>query len=237
MQFPLGARTFALISVIGSALGAAAIARAQGLDVQQKAVIEMITDTADRICGGVSETSDASIKQIKGDVKAQLTGLASKLVDVGFTEGGNITNDETEGVLQTDLATALRDNEACKLSVLETLASKLLRSEPPPPSANGVPPTGVSAPVAPKGPTRPPEYGAQKSDANALVVPKSTASMSCDELWHERNAIYARNGYCFKTQKAVATFGKGCFAPYGELQGSDKNHVTEISISERQKGC
>jgi len=61
--------------------------------------------------------------------------------------------------------------------------------------------------------------------------------MSCDELWHERNAVYARNGYCFKTQKAIAAFGKSCFPPYGELGGADKNRVTEISLWERQKGC
>jgi hypothetical protein len=93
-------------------------------------------------------------------------------------------------------------------------------------SAAAVPPTGAPLPTADAAP--PP---------NLSVAPASPASMSCDELWHERNAVYARNGYCFKTQKAISTFGKSCFPPYGGLQGPEKNHVTEIRIWEQQKGC
>src|ERR1700682_5603994 len=51
---------------------------------------------------------------------------------------------------------------------------------------------------------------------------KDAASMSCDQLWHARNVIYARNGYCFRTPRALATFGRGCFPPYGELGGWDE---------------
>jgi hypothetical protein len=69
------------------------------------------------------------------------------------------------------------------------------------------------------------------------VSQKSGASMSFDELWQERNAIYARNGYCFKTAKAIAAFGKSCFPPYGALQGPGRNRVAEISIWEKQKAC
>jgi hypothetical protein len=37
------------------------------------------------------------------------------------------------------------------------------------------------------------------------------AAQSCDQLWYERNSIYKQEGYCFKTQRAIAAFGNaGC---------------------------
>jgi hypothetical protein len=41
--------------------------------------------------------------------------------------------------------------------------------------------------------------------AAGLVPPAAAqdpAGMSCNALWTERNSIYARNGYCFKTARA-----------------------------------
>lgn len=61
--------------------------------------------------------------------------------------------------------------------------------------------------------------------------------MSCGDLWYARNAIYARNGYCFKTDRAIATFGRGCFAPYGDLSGSEQRQVSELKRWESRKGC
>jgi len=63
------------------------------------------------------------------------------------------------------------------------------------------------------------------------------ASMSCDDLWYARNAIYARNGYCFKTPRAQAVFGLGCFPPYGQLRGWEKSRVNELQMWESRKGC
>jgi hypothetical protein len=60
---------------------------------------------------------------------------------------------------------------------------------------------------------------------------------SCDELWKERNSIYADNGYCFTTEKAIAVFGHGCFPPYGRLSALDRNLVAEVESWERRKGC
>ena len=61
--------------------------------------------------------------------------------------------------------------------------------------------------------------------------------MSCNELWYARNAIYARNGYCFNTERARAVFGAGCFPPYGQLSGWERNRVNELQMWERRKGC
>jgi hypothetical protein len=66
---------------------------------------------------------------------------------------------------------------------------------------------------------------------------QDAASMSCDALWHARNAIYARNGFCFKTDRARAAFGPGCFPPYGQLHGWEHDRVNELQTWEARKGC
>jgi hypothetical protein len=66
---------------------------------------------------------------------------------------------------------------------------------------------------------------------------QDAAYMSCGELWYARNAIYARRGYCFKTDRAIQTFGAGCFPPYGQLGGWEKSRVDDLQYWERRKGC
>lgn len=61
--------------------------------------------------------------------------------------------------------------------------------------------------------------------------------LSCSELWYKRNEIYARNGYCFKTPRALAVFGRGCFPPYGAMSGWEKRRVNELQYWEARKGC
>jgi hypothetical protein len=157
MEFPLRSRTIALLSLMGASLAAPAPANAQTVDDQQKAVIEVIISTAHSLCYDVATASRTKAEGVKGDVKAQLTGLASKIADIGLTGAGDITDSETEGVLQTDLAAALKDSAACKTHVLDTLASKLLSPQPAPPPkpapppTNGAPRTEVSAPAVPTG--------------------------------------------------------------------------------------
>lgn len=66
---------------------------------------------------------------------------------------------------------------------------------------------------------------------------QNPAAMSCSELWYARNAIYARKGYCFKTDRARAVFGPGCFPPYGALNQWEQRRVNELQYWERVKGC
>jgi hypothetical protein len=63
------------------------------------------------------------------------------------------------------------------------------------------------------------------------------SAYSCEALWHERNAIYARNGYCFKTERAIAEFGAGCFPPFGRLSGREADRVRQVQYWERSNGC
>jgi len=62
-------------------------------------------------------------------------------------------------------------------------------------------------------------------------------AMNCGQLWHARNAIYAAKGYCFKTARAKAAFGRRCYPPYGQLSGGDQGKVNAITSIERAKGC
>lgn len=57
-------------------------------------------------------------------------------------------------------------------------------------------------------------------------------NLSCDELWYARNYIYSEAGFCFKTSRAISTFGKACFAPYGKLNDQQKTFVDQISGAE-----
>ena len=66
---------------------------------------------------------------------------------------------------------------------------------------------------------------------------QDAGAMSCDQLWYARNAIYARNGYCFQTPRAQAVFGRGCFPPYGRLGGWEQERVQELQMWERRRGC
>lgn len=63
------------------------------------------------------------------------------------------------------------------------------------------------------------------------------AGLSCQQLWYERNAIFARNGYCFSSPRAIAVFGKGCKPPFGELPSNLKFVVQEIKQWEAYRGC
>jgi YARHG domain len=78
-----------------------------------------------------------------------------------------------------------------------------------------------------------------------IAVPPATAqglwSLSCGDLWYKRNAIYARNGYCFKTNRARRVFGNAGCAFYAEgdvpMSHRERQLVATIRDIEREKGC
>ncbi len=67
------------------------------------------------------------------------------------------------------------------------------------------------------------------------------SSMSCGDLWYRRNEIFARNGYCFKTERAIRVFGnQGCrFEVESDvpLSRAEREEVEIIRSIERRKGC
>jgi len=81
--------------------------------------------------------------------------------------------------------------------------------------------------------------------ASPVTAPETTeanaqnryARMTCGQLWQARNAIYARRGYCFETERARRVFGPGCFPPYGRLSPDEQEEVSLIEAYERDRGC
>lgn len=63
------------------------------------------------------------------------------------------------------------------------------------------------------------------------------AQLSCAQLWYERNAILARHGYCFRSERGVAAFGPGCKPPYGKLPANLNQVVNGIKGWEQRRGC
>jgi hypothetical protein len=70
----------------------------------------------------------------------------------------------------------------------------------------------------------------------------STAyAQSCFDLWVQRNSIYKRAGYCFKTSRAIRYFGNGgCSYDYeGDLplSSGERAQIARILGMERRMGC
>jgi YARHG domain len=66
-------------------------------------------------------------------------------------------------------------------------------------------------------------------------------AQSCEDLWYERNSIYKEAGYCFKTRRAISTFGNaGC--QYDSeyqlpLSRGQRARIQYIVRMERELGC
>ena len=65
--------------------------------------------------------------------------------------------------------------------------------------------------------------------------------LGCQPLWEMRNWIYKERGYCFRTQKAIETFGNaGCLhddAAQVPLNAVERHNVQAIKSAEAKKGC
>ncbi|GJD60674.1 YARHG domain-containing protein [Methylobacterium frigidaeris] len=66
-------------------------------------------------------------------------------------------------------------------------------------------------------------------------------AQSCDEFWYQRNMIYKEAGYCFRTAKAIRSFGNaGC--RYDDqadvpLSARLRAEIAEIASMERAMRC
>ena len=71
----------------------------------------------------------------------------------------------------------------------------------------------------------------------APSVKPANAAPSCDRLWYNKTAIYARSGKCFTDPRALKVFGQRCFRPYGKLTFRNQRRVDQITRQERRAGC
>jgi hypothetical protein len=67
------------------------------------------------------------------------------------------------------------------------------------------------------------------------------AQSTCEQLWYSRNAIFKEAGYCFKTTRAIRTFGNaGCQFDEQEdvpLSNRQRQDVNDIQRAERALRC
>lgn len=73
--------------------------------------------------------------------------------------------------------------------------------------------------------------------AAAPAAAQALSQLSCRALWVQRNAVFAEQGYCFKTSDAIATFGPRCYPPYGKLTAEQQRYVNQVRDWEARKGC
>ncbi len=79
------------------------------------------------------------------------------------------------------------------------------------------------------------------SDRNYFRAADLADGPNCDFLYMMRNAIYKQRGYCFNTQRGIATFGNaGC--RYDDvsqvpLNNYERANVAAIASVEKAKGC
>ena len=63
----------------------------------------------------------------------------------------------------------------------------------------------------------------------------------CESLYRMRNGIYAQHGYCFHTQRGIATFGNsGCVSGNPNALGLsriEQGNATTILQAEHAMGC
>ena len=73
--------------------------------------------------------------------------------------------------------------------------------------------------------------------APAPAAAQPLSELSCRALWYQRNAVYAEQGHCFKTSDAIATFGRRCYPPYGNLTPQQQRFVDEVKYWESRRRC
>jgi hypothetical protein len=110
----------ALAATISSAV-------AQQLNPEQ---IQIIRDTAASICNTVKEAKgQKSDVQIQGDVKAQLGGLAGRLIDAGVSGKGSLNREEFEGLSRDATAAALEGDRVCRQQLFNKMFDKATSSD------------------------------------------------------------------------------------------------------------
>ena len=86
----------------------------------------MIADFADRLCEKIPLTGSGV--ELTGEAKAEVSVIFKKIAGLGFEGAAKYQN--YEGLLQKDLAKALKDSSTCKLTVLRELTGKIFGSGP-----------------------------------------------------------------------------------------------------------
>lgn len=146
-------------------------AQESGMLARQKEALAVISEFSKTICDEVAKSGVSESVELTGDAKARLNGVVKKLADIGVGGAVKYQRSDYQGVLQSDLATAIRDQNNCRFNVFKELKDKIL----PSPSATSQVPRGTGgAPYRPE--TIFPEgvYTAVRAVPPALGTPYTT---------------------------------------------------------------
>jgi hypothetical protein len=163
--------------VLGASALANAPTQAQDALQAQKTAIQVITDTADKICNQAPPlVGSGSNIELSGEAKAALSGAIGRIVDLGIQGAGKYTSDQYSGVLRADLAKTIQENTNCRLVVFNALNEKLLGNPVPHPGT----PTVMRFGIRNNGGT----YGLAGGDPNLarmVVLPSGTVVVTLKE--------------------------------------------------------
>lgn len=102
-------------------------------DIGQTArALETIRTFSDKFCTEIPSAGNRRQYDLSVDAKAELSGFLRKLVEIGVGIDNNFKSESYQGLLQKDLAIALRDRSNCKEKLWVDLRDRLL----PPPTTN-----------------------------------------------------------------------------------------------------
>ena len=116
----------ARILAVSIAVFATSEVYSQSLEVQTKA-LALITKTADEVCGIVKTAGSYQDLKIKGEVKAQLSGLIKQLADLGISGAADYNADQYEGFVRSDLSGTFQRTAECKFKVFDKLQEKMIK--------------------------------------------------------------------------------------------------------------
>jgi hypothetical protein len=114
-----------VVCVLASLVRLSVPGHAQELANQAKA-LQIITDTARALCESISQSGRSSGLELSGDARAKLNGAVSRLADLGIEGAAKYQASEYVGVLQQELAGAIKNTVDCRLEVFRRLESKLV---------------------------------------------------------------------------------------------------------------
>ena len=95
-------------------------------DPLQAQALQLIPDTADRICGTISTEGYSSLSEISGEASLELSKVIKSLVDIGIEGAAKYQESHYQGVLREDLIDAIKSGQQCKLIVFDRLQEKLI---------------------------------------------------------------------------------------------------------------
>ena len=112
---------------------------------QQVHALQLIGDTADRICTTAKTSGGASSSTSKAQVDLALTGLSRALANLGISGSTEYATSNYDGPLEKDVLAASVESDSCKKHVFDALVTRLLPVATEKPTTSATPVTAKAA--------------------------------------------------------------------------------------------